>query len=404
MPAPHRLSVVLSHPVQYYSPWLAMLHARHELELMVHYLWEHGVAAPVDPGFGHAVRWDVPLLEGYPSEFVPNTSAHPGTDHVWGLDNPTVVERICAARPNAILFFGYAYASHIRALFAPRLWHVPKLLRGDSHDIARPAGLRSLAMRTLRRGVFSRFDACLAVGRANARYLRQSGVPQDRIYYAPHCVDNARFREAAPRAMKEARQWREAIGIPSDARVLLFAGKFEAKKRPLDLLEAFLGIDVSRRGDAVVLFVGAGVLEPQLRARSAGQEDVVFFAPFQNQSLMPRVYASGDVLVLPSFGSGETWGLAVNEAMNLGRPVVVSSHVGCAEDLVVPGETGWVFPAGDLSALQSAIEQAVSMPEDMLRRMGERAKQRVECHSYSAAADAVVGAVEAVVAGRRSNP
>lgn len=403
MPDPHRLSVVLSHPVQYYSPWLAMLHARHELELMVHYLWDYGVSARVDSGFGHAVQWDMPLLEGYPSEFVPNVSARPGTDHARGLDNPTIVERICAARPDAILFFGYAYASHLRALFAPRLWHVPKLLRGDSHDIARPAGLRSHAMRTLRRGVFSRFDACLAVGRANARYLKASGVPEDRIYFAPHCVDNTRFRGAASIAISEARQWRTSLQIPPDARVLLFAGKFEAKKRPLDLLEAFLGIDLSRRSGAVVLFVGAGALEPQLRARSAGHEDVVFFAPFQNQSLMPRVYASGDVLVLPSFGSGETWGLAVNEAMNLRRPVVVSSHVGCAEDLVVPGETGWVFPAGDVSALQSAIEQVVSIPEDLLRQMGERAQQRVECYSYAAAADAVVAAVEAVVTGRRSH-
>lgn len=400
MPRVHRLSVVLSHPVQYYSPWLVLLHARPDLELMVHYLWDFGVAAHVDPDFGHAVRWDLPLLDGYPSEFVPNLSRRPGTDHVRGLDNPAIVDRICAARPNAILFFGYAYSSHLRALFAPRLWTVPKIFRGDSHDIARPADLRSRAARALRRAVFRRFDAFLAVGKANARYLASSGVRADLIHFAPHCVDNARFQEAGAAVASEARQWRRSLGIAPDARVLLFAGKFEEKKRPLDLLEAFLALHPSARRGAVLLFVGAGALEPQLRARAAAHADAVFFAPFQNQSQMPRVYASGDVLVLPSFGCGETWGLAVNEAMNLRRPVVVSSHVGCAEDLVVTGETGWVFPAGDVRALASTIQEVVSIPYDALEQMGARARHRVDGYSYEAAADGLVAALGGLIKDR----
>lgn len=52
-----------------------------------------------------------------------------------------------------------------------------------------------------------------------------------------------------------------------------------------------------------------------------------------------------DAFVLPS-DTGETWGLVTNEAMLFRLPVVVSSEVGCAEDLVIPGETGYTFTGG----------------------------------------------------------
>jgi glycosyltransferase involved in cell wall biosynthesis len=68
---------------------------------------------------------------------------------------------------------------------------------------------------------------------------------------------------------------------------------------------------------------------------------------------MPARYLLADIFVLPSRGHYETWGLAVNEAMHLGVPCLVSDLVGCQRDLVTPGETGWVFSADDPEALAS---------------------------------------------------
>lgn len=395
---------MLSHPIQYYSPWLAHLHARDDLELKVHYLWDFGVAARHDPQFGQTIRWDIPLLAGYPHEFVPNRSPRPGTHHFRGLDNPDLVERVLAFGPDTILLFGYAHLSHARVLLSPRLAAVPKLLRGDSHDLGRTWSLRARASRLLRRLLFRRFDGFLAVGKANARYLLDSGIAPERLHFAPHCVDNARFRAAAPAAHEQAMHWRADLGIPARARVLLFSGKFEPKKRPQDLLQAFLGLPLADDpGDrnAVLLFSGAGELEGELRQMAgdaAGRR--VFFAPFQNQSEMPRVYAAGDVLVLPSLGSEETWGLAVNEAMNLARPVVVSTHVGCAEDLVVPGETGWVFPAGDVDALAATLATVRTTPAARIAAMGKQARDRVALYSFEAATAGLVRALQTIEPGR----
>jgi glycosyltransferase involved in cell wall biosynthesis len=100
---------------------------------------------------------------------------------------------------------------------------------------------------------------------------------------------------------------------------------------------------------------------------------------------MPKVYSLGDVLVLPSFGEGETWGLAVNEAMNLGCPAIVSTHVGCGPDLIIEGETGWAFPAGNIEALTTLLKQVLMLDAEALRRMGEAARDRVGGYSLKAA-------------------
>ena len=107
---------------------------------------------------------------------------------------------------------------------------------------------------------------------------------------------------------------------------------------------------------------------------------------------MPKVYAAGNIVMLPSYGRGETWGLAINEAMNLGRPAIVSSHVGCGPDLVIQGKTGWIFPAGDVKALRKAMKQALKNPIET-HKMGQRAQKKMDKFSYKAAGDALIEAI-----------
>ena len=394
-----RLAIVLSHPIQYFSPWFAHLAASGAVDVRVFYLWDFGVEARHDRDFGQAVQWDVPLLEGYESEFVPNVSRDPGTHRFGGLENPTLVDRLVTWRPDAILLFGYTYRTHVGVLFSRKLRRVPILMRGDSHDLARLPGIGAAVKKAIRRVLFRRVHAFLAVGEANTNYLLASGVPRERIFRAPHCVDNARFRAAPEETRARAAAWRRELAIPEAATVVLFAGKLEPKKRPLDLLAAFQEAVPESDGRAVLLFVGSGVLESALKQQAGtrlGRD--VFFAGFQNQTTMPAVYASGDVLVLPSLAE-ETWGLCVNEAMNLGLPAIVSSYVGCAQDLVVSGETGWVFPAGDVRALSEILRRSLA-DVDRLHRMGEAARSRVSDYSFEAATAGLLLALDSVLAKR----
>ena len=391
-----RLAVITSHPVQYYAPWFRFLAETGRLDLRVFYLWDGGVRSRHDPGFGQSIVWDVPLLDGYAHEFVPNTSARPGTAHFFGLRNPSLPIRLAAFAPDAALLIGYNHESFLRTIFArwPLRSAYPLIFRGDSHRLVhRPGNVREWLRRLFIAAVYRRFAAVLYVGQANRGYFRWHGVPEDQLFFAPHAVDNDRFAGDLDETRRASAAWRAGLGIPPNHSLVMFAGKLEDKKRPLDLLTAFERLGA---GEASLVFVGAGHLEDQLRTRAAAVPNV-YFAPFQNQSQMPRTYAAADLFVLPSYGPGETWGLAINEALCLGRPVIVSDHVGCAADLVEPGRNGLVFPAGDVPALTAALREALS-DRGRLARWGERGRQIVNGYRYAQASQGLFEAMDAVVA------
>jgi glycosyltransferase involved in cell wall biosynthesis len=383
-----RLGVVTTHPIQYYAPWFRFLASQPELDVRVFYLWDFGVTDRLDKGFGRAISWDVPLLDGYASEFVPNVSRNPGTHHYRGIDNPGLVSALKAFAPSAVLCIGYNYASFMRLLFRRPLGNVPLLHRGDSHRLVPRRGLRARVRQWLLKFLFRRFRAFLYVGSANRAYLTMHGVPDERLFFCPHAIDNDRFTTAWPETQAAAFAWKRELGIPDEKAVILFAGKFNDTKRPLDLLAAF------KRGglvDAALLYVGEGHLEAQLRAESKAVPNV-YFAPFQNQSLMPRTYAAADLVVLPSY-PGETWGLCINEAQCLGRAVIVSNVVGCGSDLVEHGKTGFVFPATNVDALADCLRDALA-DRERLKAIGEAGRQRVRNYNYAAATKGLMDALK----------
>jgi glycosyltransferase involved in cell wall biosynthesis len=378
-----RLAIVLSHPTQYYSPWFRWLRAHTALEFRVFYLWEFGVTRQRDRQFDATFQWDTDLLSGYDHEFVPNRAADPGTHHFRGLDNPTLAARLADWRPGAVLLFGYAYRSNLRVIWWAR-WHgVPLLFRGDSHLLGRGAlpFRRRLPLQLL----YRQFAAITYVGAANRDYFRTLGVPAARLFFAPHSVDASHFNPDDPAVRATAARRRTELGLDGK-RVVLFAGKFHDGKQPIELLQAFLG--AAGPADAL-LFVGDGARKPQLVAR---------VLPFANQSEMPALYALADIFVLPSRGHYETWGLAINEAMHLGVPCLVSDLVGCQQDLVTPGETGWVFRAGDSHALAAALAAALRAPADELQRLGRNARQRVAGYTYAQTADGLLQALASLPA------
>lgn len=390
-----RLAVVTTHPVQYYAPWFRSLAAAGRLDLKVFYLWDANADQRPDPGFGHAVRWDVPLLDGYEHEFVPNISAQPGTASFLGIRNPALGVQLASFQPDAALLVGYNYPSFLRLIFArwPGRPPFPLIFRGDSHRLfPRRDSLRERLRRKLIAAVFRRFAAVLFVGKANRDYFRWHGVPDERLFFAPHAVDNDRFTAEPDVVRQKATAWRRSLGVPDERSLIVFAGKLEDKKRPLDLLEAFERLGPS--SGASLLFVGAGPLENTLRTRAAGTPNV-YFAPFQNQTEMPRTYAAADLFVLPSYGSGETWGLAINEALCLARPVIVSDLVGCAADLVEPGRNGLVFPAGNVDALADALREALS-DRERLTRWGEEGQRLVARYGYAQASRGLFEAMDAL--------
>jgi glycosyltransferase involved in cell wall biosynthesis len=383
-----RLAIVSTHPIQYYAPIFQALAQSRVVRPRVFYTWSQTAGAAIaDPGFGRTIAWDIPLLEGYESEFVPNVAHQPGTEHFWGLRNPGLIGALQQWRADAVLVFGWNSASHLRALLRLK-GRVPVFFRGDSTLVDPRPPWRTAARRLFLRWVYRHIDVAIAVGSNNRDYYRWCGVSDERIAFAPHAIDTKRFSDPDGSQEQQALQWRRELGISPDERVILFAGKLIPKKEPLLLLDAFLTCGAAGR----LVFVGNGALESELQTRVKGRADV-HFLPFQNQRAMPAVYRLGNVYVLPSRGPGETWGLALNEAMASGRAVIASNRVGGARDLVTEGINGWIFDVGNREQLATALRNALTCDSRVLVDMGEAAKEESARWSIEAAAAGIESTV-----------
>ena len=391
---PTRLAIIAGHPVQYVAPWLAQLAKSKDVEIHVFYLWDFGVVEAKDPGFGITLEWDIPLLEGYSYSFIPNISSDPGNHHFMGYINLTLAERVAEWKPDVVFLMNYAFFSYCLFLLDWRTWRWPILFRGDSHDVGRRKRFAVHFSKLIRKIVFSRFSAFLDVGKNNRNYLLASGVPRRKLFHSPHAIDNQRFQAAMPDAVCQAKTLRSNLHIRKDQILIAFVGKLIPIKRPFDLLRAFSLLSPKIRQHAALLFVGEGKLKADLRSASrASALENVHFLDFQNQSAMPSIYSAADLLVLPS--QQETWGLVVNEAMNLSCPALVSDHVGCSPDLILPDQTGWTFETGNVLSLQNYLEKAISNPVS-LKQMGINAARHISQYSYDAASAGLYQALRQV--------
>ncbi len=386
-----RLAVVLSHPTQYYSPWFRWLRRHTSIDFRVFYLWDFGVTPKRDPDFERNVEWDVDLLSGYEHEFVPNAASQPGAEHFFGFRNPELTERLARWRPGALLIFGYKWASHLRAISWARLSAVPILFRGDSHLIGR--GSPGFPMRTALGALFSQFSSFLYVGAANRDYFTAFGVPQRKLIFSPHSVNAELYDPSNLLNRSQAAARRSELGL-AGKKVVLFAAKLAPAKQPMELLEAFVALNPS---DAVLLIVGDGPersrLQSYVASRAGGPE--IRLLPFANQTQMPAWYLVADIFALPSRGLYETWGLAVNEAMYMGVPCLVSDRVGSQRDLVSHGETGWVFDALDPDGLKKALAEALetSRSQALQTRMKAAVAQRISGYTYEHTTQGLISAL-----------
>lgn len=364
--AQKKLAIITTHPVQYYAPVFVLMHGRQQINFKVFYTWSQARITKYDPGFGKEIEWNIPLLEGYSHEWVENIAEQPGSHHFKGIINPSLNQKISDFQPDAILVFGWSYDSHLKAMryFKGK---TPVYFRGDSTLLDEIPLWRKILRYTSLRWIYRYVDHAFYVGSNNKAYFKYFGLKEDELSFAPHAVDNERF---GLERNDEAYALRNELGITRDDILILFAGKFEEKKSPELLLEVFEAI---KQPHVHLLMVGDGKLEEVLINKVKGIDNV-HFLPFQNQSYMPVVYQACDLFCLPSKGPGETWGLAVNEAMACGKAILTSDKVGCAVDLVIPGKNGCIFKNGDKTDFKEKMISLVS-DKSLLVAFGEESKQ-----------------------------
>ena len=383
-----RVAIVDSHPIQYHAHWYRELARRPEFDFEVLYSHRASPADQAKSGFGVEFEWDIPLLDGYRHRFLRNVAKRPGVTEFAGTDTPEIRDILVRERFDAVVVSGWHTKSYWQTIRACWQTGTAVMSRSDSHLHTDRSMLKRALKWPLYRYFIPKLDGCLPVGTWSREYFLHYGAKPERVFVVPHCVPEPSRASAADKVAL-----RERWGIPANSTVFLFAGKFIPRKQPRDFIRAIA--QAAQRNIAVHgLLAGDGPLRAEMETLAATLRAPVSFTGFLNQTAMADAYAAADVLALPS--SIETWGLVANEAMACGLPCMLSDRVGCGPDLITRGETGFVFPSGDVDAMTDCIQEFAGTP-GLAARMGAAAKKRMEAHSTQYAADRLCQAIAAII-------
>ncbi|MFV0512339.1 MAG: glycosyltransferase [Jhaorihella sp.] len=203
----------------------------------------------------------------------------------------------------------------------------------------------------------------VAVSRfGRSQLCRWAGFGTWERLHVVHCgIEPAAFDDPAP--------------LPDGPPRLVCIGRFAEQKGQMLLVHAMARLRDSHP-DIRLSLVGDGDMRPALESAIArhGLSDRVTLTGWLSEDGVRAELDAAHALVLPSFAEGLP--MVVMEAMAAARPVIATWVAGIPE-LVQPGRTGWLVPAGDAAALADAVAKLAATPADRLTAMGRAGRERV---------------------------
>ena len=271
-------------------------------------------------------------------------------------------EALTKIAPDVVVLPGWGVREGIAGLSWCLSEAVPRVVLSSTHAADTRQRLVKL---WLKRRIVSCYQAGFVAGSRQLRYLAGLGLAAERCFVGCAVVDNGQFAaHAAPG---------EKIHGASAARpVLLSCVRLHPRKNLLGALETL----AARRGDWTWIIAGDGPQRAEIeqRIRELDLGDQVRLLGNVGYSEIAPLYHRADAYLQPSVS--EPWGLAVNEAMASGLPIIVSNQCGCREDLLEDGVNGFAFDAADPASLGAALDN-LTRARDRWTEMGNASRRIV---------------------------
>jgi hypothetical protein len=344
----HKLALIFSHPTQFEAPLFRKLAKNSEPPIKVFFWNTDRSSELIDPELGHAPEFDIPLNAGYEYEMIPKSGS-------WNFLRNSIFQN---PEFSAVLVNGYSGHVAHSAILQGMIFGKPVVIRSDTTSLYPRPFWKQLIRKPALFILLSLASAAMATGSLAAQHLITNGASPESVFLLPYSVDEEMLSESCATFAKERCTLRADLELQQSDVVLLAVVKLIEREGILDLLEAYSAISPGRP-ELKLLIVGDGPLrESVTKFVQSRKLSGVRFAGYQPYSRLPMYYAVSDLFIHPAVN--EPWGVSVNEAMCCGLPVIVSDLTGSSYDLVQNGKNGYVYPGGNTTELQRALENFLS--------------------------------------------
>ena len=365
----YKIAIIAPVPFYYHTPLYRKLAASEEIDLTVYYcsdetLYGTDVKKTYNAKGKFVVKSD--LLKGYSHKFLKNYSVSPSyLNWPFGLVNFGIWSEIKNGKYDLVVLQSWTNFTWWMAFTACLRFKVPVLFMTDSNILSeslKPGWKIKLKSMVLGNFLFKNSRGFLASGDLNEKFYEYYGVPKNKIVLFPFSWGYEdvikKFEELKNNRVLERRR----MGIEEKDVVMLYVGRLSSEKMPLIILDAY----AKAKGKNKKLFiVGDGILRKEVEDKIKDLNlEGVSIVGFQPRDQVFKYYNIADLLILPS--KFETWGIVVNEAMCFNLPIIASSMVGAAPDLIKDGNNGFMFRMGDENDLAQKIEEFMNLSSDKI--------------------------------------
>ena len=199
------------------------MHESGIMDCEIWYLTDHGVNSTIDAEFGVKVKWDIPLLEGYPFKFIKNNSWKPGIyTGFFGMMNFDLIKELRSLPKRSIVIVpGWNNFSFILSIIAGKLLGHVVCLRAETsliQEIRKSAGKRAIRKVLIGNMLFSFFSKFFYIGQKSKALYKYFGVPDHKLLFTPYAVNNEFFANERDKLASQRLQLRQKWNIPLEKR------------------------------------------------------------------------------------------------------------------------------------------------------------------------------------------
>lgn len=270
----------------------------------------------------------------------------------------------------------------LAAKHAAEHYGVPLVLKAHGHDTRWIAKSIATSPRHLEyyRSILDAAAYVVSNGQGLQNLILETGlIDERRAKQVPIGVDTERFR---PHTDVEQQQARQALGLPADAQVWLFVGRWEHAKGSRELTQAAQHLLPGMPDTHLVAIGPIHDHADQQALEAEGFAERIHFCGSVNPDQVHAFMAAADVLILPSYAEGLP--STVLEAMASGL-AVVATPVGGIPAVVEDGVNGFLVEVGDAPGLEAAVKR-VAESADLRIATGQAARQTMLSDGYSLSA------------------